>query len=488
MKSERSLLLSAVTGLLLAFTPGAVRAQETAPEPTSTSPSDSPQAAAPPAPVPPQPVETPTPVTATTNSGEGAAPVPVRQDPAAPVEVTVAPTKSNDEILREEIAKLTLEKDRILAESMLRKEKLALEFSDRREALDRAKLVMEERNQVLADANLDRQEKLENDLSALREETERLKIEKDAAAVRAEMRLNELKIEEAELKSKLGNLSLGIAAKEKEMEVHNYTDSEPVYLENPLEGRTLTLSDRRIELNGMISSSTADNVAARIDYFNNKDPKMPIFLVIDNSPGGSVMAGYRILKAMEGSQAPVFVVVKSFAASMAACITTLADRSFAYPNAVLLHHQIASIAMGNLTQQRESLITMEEWWKRLAEPIAAKMGITRDEFIKRMYAEVSSGDWEEFADDAQKLKWVDEIVDTIRETSITKNPDSRRVQIVIPQIEVGQAHASDQPVRLTPDGYVEQIDEAGLPYVRVPRPNPRDVFYLYNPDNYYRFR
>ena len=54
-------------------------------------------------------------------------------------------------------------------------------------------------------------------------------------------------------------------------------------------------------------------------------PANAIFIVIDTSPRGSVMAGYRILKAMESSDAPVHVVVKSFAASMAAAITTLGE-------------------------------------------------------------------------------------------------------------------------------------------------------------------
>ena len=54
------------------------------------------------------------------------------------------------------------------------------------------------------------------------------------------------------------------------------------------------------------------------------------------------------------SDAPVHVVVKSFAASMAAAITTLAKESYAYPNAVILHHQISSTVFGqlNLTEQR----------------------------------------------------------------------------------------------------------------------------------------
>ena len=104
----------------------------------------------------------------------------------------------------------------------------------------------------------------------------------------------------------------------------------------------MVISDRRIPLNGPITNETADYVTTRIHFFNNKDPKLPIFIVIDDSPGGSVMAGYRILKAMEGSDAPVHVVVKSFAASMAAAIATLAKHSYAYPNAVILHHQISA--------------------------------------------------------------------------------------------------------------------------------------------------
>jgi ATP-dependent Clp protease protease subunit len=138
------------------------------------------------------------------------------------------------------------------------------------------------------------------------------------------------------------------------------------------------------------------------------------------------MAGYRILKSMQSSTAPVYVLVKSFAASMAAALCTLADRSFAYPNAIIMHHQITSGLIGNLTVQREGLKNLEEWWKRLAEPIAAKMGITTDEFIKRMYENTSTGDWKEFADDAVKLKWVDSVVGRCQETALIRNPDAAR--------------------------------------------------------------
>ena len=211
----------------------------------------------------------------------------------------------------------------------------------------------------------------------------------------------------------------------------------------------------------------------RIDFWNNRNRKLPIFIVIDDCPGGSVMAGYRILKAMEASDAPIHVVVKSFAASMAACITTLAEESYAYPNAVILHHQISSqiaFARLNLTQQKEFFQESNRWWERLAAPVAKKMGISTDEFIKKMYARSSSGDWSEFADEAKKLKWVNHIVDGILESSITMNPDADEKE-------------ADKKTAL-----VEEIDPDGKVFTYLPRLNPKDVYFLYNPDGYYRMR
>jgi len=250
-------------------------------------------------------------------------------------------------------------------------------------------------------------------------------------------------------------------------------------VKNPLrEDGTLVISDRRIPLNGMISTNTADFITNRIDYWNNKDRELPIFIVIDSSPGGSVMAGYRILKSMEASDAPVHVVVKSFAASMAAAITTLAKESYAYPNAVILHHQISAQVMGqmNLTQQREFHEECTRWWVRFGTPIADKMGITADELIKRMYAHSTSGDWNEFGEEAQKLKWVNHIVQGIDETSFTKDPDA------------APAASPVTPAPGRPNALVEEIDADGKPFVWLPRLDPKDVYFLYNPDGYYRMR
>lgn len=184
---------------------------------------------------------------------------------------------------------------------------------------------------------------------------------------------------------------------------------------------TLTIGQRRIPLNGpIVDPATAEYVESRIQFFNNQESTKPIFIVIDDSPGGSVSAGFRILEAMKGSRAPVYVVVKSFAASMAAGITTLAKRSFVLRNARILHHQLSSGMQGNYSDLKDQNRHMEEWWNRLAAPVAKKMGIGIDEFVQQMYSNVKSGDWEVFADQAVALKWADTVVTSIRETAITK--------------------------------------------------------------------
>lgn len=344
--------------------------------------------------------------------------------------------------LRAEISKLKLERELIT-------EKLALESAKRQEAVKDA----------VAESEM---------------EIARLTREGELSRIRAEKLAADLKAMQSEASLELTRLQSEIQTIETRDKRESFADSDPQYLEKPLrDDGVLVISDRRIPLNGMIVGATADFVTSRIDFWNNRDRKLPIFIVIDDCPGGSVMAGYRILKAMEASDAPIHVVVKSFAASMAACITTLAEESYAYPNALILHHQISSqiaFARLNLTQQKEFFQESTRWWDRLAAPVAKKMGISTDEFIEKMYARSTSGDWSEFGDKAKELKWVNHIVEGIVESSITLNPDVEKA-------------ATEKKVAL-----VEEIDADGKPFTYLPRLNPKDVYFLYNPDGYYRMR
>lgn len=387
-----------------------------------------------------------------------------------------------DEELRKELADQFAELRRLKAQEDLASAKFAKELADRRREVEKQKLEADEIGAKLSLENAKQRQVLESELVKVRAEKEKAELAAAIGSARATEASSNSKIHESEMQAKIAELSLAMAKREKELQSKNYATREPVYLDNPLQpDGTLIISDRRISLNGVITNATGDYITSRINYFNNQDTKKPIFLVIDHSPGGSVMAGYNILKAMDSSEAPVYVVVKSFAASMAANIATQAKKSFAYPNAIILHHQILNSLHGNLTQQREAVKLLEEWWKRLAEPVAQKMGITRDEFIKKMYEHISSGDWEEFGDGAAKLHWVDTVVQRIEETSLVRNPDDAQLAAagqVKPQI-AGTTES---------DTAGEKTDENGKPYHMLPRLGPFDCYYLYNPDSYYRMR
>jgi ATP-dependent Clp protease protease subunit len=351
------------------------------------------------------------------------------------------------------------------------------EAAELRTQLDQLQLQIDLANRQASLESAQRRETLERELATLRAEEERLKLANSVAAHRLEARLSDMRVQDTELKIRRAQLEMDVAqlqtnlsVREKQEVLRDLAPAGQEYVTEPFRDGSLQISDRRIALNGLITPAIADLVVERIDYFNNQSTEFPIFLVIDASPGGSVMAGSKIIKGMEGSQAPVYVVVKSYAASMAAVITASARRSFAYPNAVLVHHQISWLGAGNLTQQREQLEQAEQWWRRLAEPLAQRMGLTLDQFIARMYEQNSDGDWREFADRAKELRWVDEVVDTIRETSLDKNPDR---------------FGPRPSLRLE---LPEQVDPEGNAYVVVPRLAPFDCYFVYNPDRYYRLR
>ncbi len=200
--------------------------------------------------------------------------------------------------------------------------------------------------------------------------------------------------------------------------VEETTSGKIEYPLEPLVDGVLRISDRRIPFNGIVDETLEKFVCDRIAFYNALDTKAPIFIVIDRSPGGSVMSGYQILQAMESSQAPVYVVVKGYAASMAAIITTMAKRSYVYPSTVVLHHQASTSFSGNQTQLEQQLKWSKIWCERIFVKVANKMGITVDEFVAKMYAAVSTGDWKVLGTEAVKLKWVTHVVERMTEEGV----------------------------------------------------------------------
>lgn len=400
--------------------------------------------------------------------------------PAAPVSPAAPELSAELKALQKETEKLRIESARIQAE-------LALAEAKRSEALaplnaETAKLAAEK---ALRAARAGAE--------AAAAEEERAKLERAAAleSARAAARLTDRnnRIRELEAESKqlqleaanaVARISGDLARFQKEEEVRKVaTKAQPRYLKEPLVDGTLVISDRRIAFNGPVTDQLAEFVCGRIAFFNNQSTEFPIFIVIDNSPGGSIAAGYQIQQAMASSKAPVYVVVKGFAASMAAVITTLAERSYCYPNTILLHHQ-ASTAFNrsNMTVLKEQLAFVQRWFERLATPVAKKMGITLEEFIKQMYANDSTGDWQVFGDKAKELKWVDHVVARVEETSVL---DVLPARPAMPPPQVVPGRPSSQ------FGVELKVDAQGRSYYELPPlANPFDAYWMYDPQGVYR--
>ena len=383
------------------------------------------------------------------------------------------------EKVQHQLAELNTEKERILLENEVAEAKQTQTLANlvaqkTRLELENA-ISTEEQTQHWSSVEQEKAKlKLQNEIAEQKNRAEELKIQLEVTKLSFE--LSKLEFEKAKRTADIEELSERIAEREQKELWNSEANKEPELLEEPFVNGQLILSDRKIELDLIIMRGTADYVSERIDYFNNKDPNYPIFIVIDVCYGGSVAEGAKILEAMEASSAPVYVVVKSLAASMAAVIATLAERSYAYPNAILIHHQMWGGFIGNIKEQQEQLDVMKEWARRLMKPVSDKMGVAMDEFVDMMYEHSSTGDWNEFADNAVNLKWIDYITEDIRDTSYVKQPieDESDDEFFI--------FMKSANMRLK-----EQLDPQGNKFIQLPRLGPYDFYHLYNPDNYYRY-
>ena len=150
---------------------------------------------------------------------------------------------------------------------------------------------------------------------------------------------------------------------------------------------------------------------------------------------------------------------------------------------------------GNLTQQKESLEEGFEWAKRLAVPVAEKMGTDYDGFTKLMYENNSDGDWAEFADKAKELKWVNHVVDEIRESALVTAPMEEPMPMFWFEADNPEQSQTATKTRRaftqaelfnSPPQYKVKADGNGNTYYEVPPLSPYDFYFLHDPEGRFR--
>ncbi len=112
------------------------------------------------------------------------------------------------------------------------------------------------------------------------------------------------------------------------------------------------LQSRRIFLSQAIDNELAEDTIKKLWYLEAESPGKPILLVI-NSPGGSVDAGFAIWDQIKMISSPITTLVTGIAASMASILALVApkDRRFATPKSRVMIHQpaVAGIIQGQAT-------------------------------------------------------------------------------------------------------------------------------------------
>jgi ATP-dependent Clp protease, protease subunit len=112
------------------------------------------------------------------------------------------------------------------------------------------------------------------------------------------------------------------------------------------------LEKRRIFLSDGVDMNSANEVIRQLWYLEAIDPGKPILLVI-NSPGGSVDAGFAVWDQVQMITSPVTTLVTGLAASMGSMLSLCAGKGkrFATPHARIMIHQpsIHGVVRGQAT-------------------------------------------------------------------------------------------------------------------------------------------
>jgi len=241
---------------------------------------------------------------------------------------------------------------------------------------------------------------------------------------------------------------------------------------DPLKDGVLRISDRRIVIDGLITDATAAGVIAKLNFFGVADPAAPVFVVMETVPGGSAMACYQIMKAIESSSAPVHVVAKGTVGGGAAALVAAAKYSYTLPNSRLVFQQAASPLRGTtLGSQQDSLRVAESWYARIHAAVAAKEGLEPAAFAAETYRHSAVGDWLEFGDKAVARKWVNTLVERIADESVT----------TLPAVVAPSTMAS-----ISRGGVAAAEDAAGRIYFALPPLSYGDQWMIFDPEHRYR--
>lgn len=159
-----------------------------------------------------------------------------------------------------------------------------------------------------------------------------------------------------------------------------------------------------------VSEVSVNQAIHYLEQANAEGAKTIVMLL--NTPGGSVLDGWRLARAMEDSPAPIVCVVDGWAASMGFYLLQSCDVRLMTKRSMLMAHE-PSVRGGGGTEHdyREMMVMLEKMNRALAEHAAARMNMTVADFMARIRA----NDWWMNWDEALAMGAVDGVADRPRD-------------------------------------------------------------------------
>lgn len=175
----------------------------------------------------------------------------------------------------------------------------------------------------------------------------------------------------------------------------------------------MLIESRRIFFSEAFDAKSARDAIRKLWYLELKEPGKPILLVI-NSPGGSVDAGFAIWDQVKMLQSPVATLVTGLAASMGSVLSLCAEKGmrFATPNSRIMMHQpsIHGVIRGQATDLEIQAEEITQTRKAIIDVYVASTGKSAAEIEKHL----SRDCWFK-ADEAVQFGLLDEIVSSYAE-------------------------------------------------------------------------
>jgi ATP-dependent Clp protease protease subunit len=182
---------------------------------------------------------------------------------------------------------------------------------------------------------------------------------------------------------------------------------------------TLTMFDE-------VRGDNSEKVANAIANLNKLGSDEPIYLLLD-SPGGSVIAGAKVVNAIEASKRPVHTVCVTICASMAAVIHSYGHKRLAANRAILMYHDASGQFQGEFARINSLFSAINRYVEKFDENIVKRSKMDRATFENLQIKEI----WID-TEDAMAKGLVDELVFVNTSSfGFTENVEEKKSKVII---------------------------------------------------------